>query len=1320
MANLNASNSSNTVVTRIPAQIGGNPTVSLSATTILADLGFKDKQIASVLANPQHEKALEALFNGAPGEVAPLTFAFGGIVPTPDASLPPHMDSLAEALARNAPRKALPLLAAALACNPDAPMNAKIFAAFAEARLSAPDVALGTTAEKAFQIELRAQFADHNIPLHVKQTWVPLLKYHGADLGNRLDKVPYPTAARGASPSASETLKHSQVLVGQFYEALAKNDDEMMDNVLKKLSRWSKDEAKICQKERSSEASKSKLPSSAKAGNSSSMQDAMKVLTVPPKSRDLLGGIDKRSQELATAIKGHDQPKIEKLLKGPEGIQLINAKLPPGGWTPLALAVSSGDEHAVAFFLSCPGVELNARCPGTAESQQQADAHGPKGEVRDATPLSLAARHGHDGVVRLLLKKPGVEVTAVNAAGVSPFFEALANGKVSVVKEFTSDSRIDINKKNQQGQTPLCLATELGHPEIIKELLSNPKVEVSKPGKNGLTPLHFAVAHSNPQVFQAFASHPSISQTANAKDKWKITPLEMAARCGADPEKVIKPLQKMTKASPVSSASVPSTDYSKGLLVGGSGSSSQTADLNKVAKAGGVDLQGSGDDVQNMSWEALKKLPVQKGAFAMIAGEATWDDALKCHMTKLGSGEVVPTSAIIRVLAEKGVRDITFFVNSGGRAVEGLARQLNGDPGWPASLNSNLKITFVGGDSWNSSASSNYDMENRLKDFAAAQEGEQGTSMEHNTVGSMATLTWSPTAGRVVASSRNPPGESERGTLSAKEKEKVLCHQLLDHAYQGNYAKLRTMLADPAVDYHALLGGEILAAAAAGGHLETVELLLQQDKIGINNKNGVSALSVAAQSNHPAVVDRLVKHSEIRVNDGLPLLAAAKAGHTDVVDILVKHPDINVNGHLDDGGAPLLAAAENGHVEVVAVLLRHPKIDLNKANTAGDTPLSVAVKNGHGEVVKLLLANQARLTPDFDKAIKIAIENQHHDIAEMLQEASKGWYQSIGDVEKQDRRAVRDLLYGSDEGDTASVERALQYPGIQINKEQGDGITPLFAAAQKGHTGVVGVLLKEPGIQINKAAKGGVTPLHQATEQGHSSVVELLVKQPGILINTTNEKGATPLNVAVRNGKADAFDALIKRPEIEVNKPDNTGATPLHTAALKNRRSMTKALVEHPKIDVNKQDKTGATPMHAAAEAGFSRPVEELLKHSKIQINKQDNTGATPLYVAAAAGKIKVVEALLTGGAEIEKRTKDGLTPLHIAARNNEIDVVRALLLNGAGRLDSAIEIARKKGHTEVVELLTATKKERGFVGLDDGAHTSDEEEQDMVELDDV
>ena len=90
-----------------------------------------------------------------------------------------------------------------------------------------------------------------------------------------------------------------------------------------------------------------------------------------------------------------------------------------------------------------------------------------------------------------------------------------------------------------------------------------------------------------------------------------------------------------------------------------------------------------------------------------------------------------------------------------------------------------------------------------------------------------------------------------------------------------------------------------------------------------------------------------------------------------------------------------------------------------------------------------------------------------------------------------------------------------------------------------GHVRVVKLLIKDKGINVNKADGDGTTPLIWAATMGCLKVVKLLLAKEGININLSHKNGKTPLSMAVQEGH-DEVVSVLKR---KIATPLNEGAT---------------------------------------------------------------------------------------------------------------------------------------------------------------------------------
>ena len=108
--------------------------------------------------------------------------------------------------------------------------------------------------------------------------------------------------------------------------------------------------------------------------------------------------------------------------------------------------------------------------------------------------------------------------------------------------------------------------------------------------------------------------------------------------------------------------------------------------------------------------------------------------------------------------------------------------------------------------------------------------------------------------------------------------------------------------------------------AAANGHVDILELLLQDSRISTTAKN--VALRVAGLNGRTEIVQYLLNNAQVNItiDDDYVLRSAAANGYTDLVRLVLRDPRVNVNASY---GNALRASAKNGHVDIVRLLLEH-------------------------------------------------------------------------------------------------------------------------------------------------------------------------------------------------------------------------------------------------------------------------------------------------------------------------------------------------------------------------------------------------------------
>jgi len=149
-------------------------------------------------------------------------------------------------------------------------------------------------------------------------------------------------------------------------------------------------------------------------------------------------------------------------------------------------------------------------------------------------------------------------------------------------------------------------------------------------------------------------------------------------------------------------------------------------------------------------------------------------------------------------------------------------------------------------------------------------------------------------------------------------------------------------------------GDTLLLQAVRLDMPELIEYLVQRRaRLNSRNRNGETALSIAAFSGKMPYVQRLVEAgAEVNFYGWPPLSYAAFNGHRDIVEYLLKR-GAEIDAKTANGSTALFWAARNGHTEVVKLLLSN-QADPSIANEHDETPVDAAMKGGSREIEGLL------------------------------------------------------------------------------------------------------------------------------------------------------------------------------------------------------------------------------------------------------------------------------------------------------------------------------------------------------------------------------
>ncbi len=121
-----------------------------------------------------------------------------------------------------------------------------------------------------------------------------------------------------------------------------------------------------------------------------------------------------------------------------------------------------------------------------------------------STPLLIASREGHAGVVESMLRY-GADPNDGGDKGLTPLLLAAAEGHVEVVRLLLS-FKGDANQAPFEGRSPLHEAVEAGHSEVCRDLIRYGKASIHAKDVEGTSPLMIAQANEKPDLVDILTS----------------------------------------------------------------------------------------------------------------------------------------------------------------------------------------------------------------------------------------------------------------------------------------------------------------------------------------------------------------------------------------------------------------------------------------------------------------------------------------------------------------------------------------------------------------------------------------------------------------------------------------------------------------------------------------------------------------------------------------------------------------------------------------------------------------------------------------------
>lgn len=149
-------------------------------------------------------------------------------------------------------------------------------------------------------------------------------------------------------------------------------------------------------------------------------------------------------------------------------------------------------------------------------------------------------------------------------------------------------------------------------------------------------------------------------------------------------------------------------------------------------------------------------------------------------------------------------------------------------------------------------------------------------------------------------------------------------------------------------------GNSLLIQTIRQDNVELFDYLLQRRaRLNLRNRNGETALSIAAFTGKLNFVQRLVEAgAEVNFYGWPPLSYAAFSGHTEIVSYLLKH-GAEIDATTQNGSTAMFFAARFGHIDIIKLLL-NAGANVELANEKGETAVDWAMKAGNTDIENLL------------------------------------------------------------------------------------------------------------------------------------------------------------------------------------------------------------------------------------------------------------------------------------------------------------------------------------------------------------------------------
>ena len=406
----------------------------------------------------------------------------------------------------------------------------------------------------------------------------------------------------------------------------------------------------------------------------------------------------------------------------------------------------------------------------------------------------------------------------------------------------------------------------------------------------------------------------------------------------------------------------------------------------------------------------------------------------------------------------------------------------------------------------------------------------------------------------------------------------------------------------------------------------TIKFLLEQPGNNVKKSTHDNRIYLhwAAGKGNLEIVQYLIdKGSDINLEDShssFPVTAAATNGvsNTAVYEAFFK-AGIDPKRKYQDGANLLLMAISSDKTLAISNYFATKGMSLAAVDNNGNTAFNYVAKTGNVAFLKTLLEKGVKYT---DNALIFAAQGSRRE----------------SNTLETYKYLVEDLK-------------------IKPTTTSKSGETVLhFLANKSNQTEIINYFFAK-GVDVNKADNEGNTPLMIAASAKETAVLEQLlpiVKN----INLQNNKGESALTIAVKSGTPEAV-ALLLNKAADVKVTDKEG----------NNLGVYLIQSYKPQMGMGR----GPEASNAPKQDPFAVKIK-LLQDKGLNLATPQKDGNTLYHLAIAKNDLALLKKIAALNIDINAKNKDGLTALHKAAMISKDDTILKYLLSNGAKKDITTE----------------------------------------------